>query len=340
MSNENNRVNWDAVRDLSERHGLCALSTAYGLPEICDPSHSRLLLDDVDIQPRWEIPDKIAISTTVTGGFYSKVTNPCQPISAKDIYESARECCLAGAPIVHIHARDAAGYNATDAALLHGIIDPLREEFPETVFDGCVVPWAGGGWEAMRAVLKDRLLDVTPINAVTTYCGDTLFSKPPHVMIEKARLCQKYGVKPQVAIYSDGDIDNAARYLIRSGLLDDPIHFLILPAIPGCSPMPNAKGMVENLMHLHNRIRDVAPEAVVMVCAAGRASSYLATQAVLLGLDIRVGMEDTVWMWPHKDTKIESNAAQFRMFSELCGLLGRTVCSPNDYRSAVGIPER
>ncbi len=340
MSNRDNKVNWEVVNALGDQYGFRAMPYFFGIPEICDPSHSVLLERDVDIQPAWDIPETIAISTAVTGAFYSKATNPNHPVTIDDIYNAARECCLAGSPIVHIHVRNEIGYNALDPQQFHKVIDPLRKEFPQTVFDGCLVPDDADCWDAMQVVLKDRLLDVTPINTVATYCGDTLFTKPPHVMIEKTRLCQEYGVKPQIAVYSDGDIDNASRYLIKSGLLEEPYHFNILPALPGCSPMPNAKAMVEGLMHLRNRILDVAPDAVIMVCAAGRASSYLATQAMLLGLNIRVGMEDTVWKWPHKNDKIESNAEQYKMYKTMAGMLGREVCTPNGYRKMIGIPGR
>jgi 3-keto-5-aminohexanoate cleavage enzyme len=312
----------------------------FGFPEACDPTYSAFLTKDVDIQPPWDIPDKVIISTAVVGGFFSKRNNPNLPITADEIYQSARECCIAGAPVIHVHVRDEKGYNVVDLNLFHQVIDPLRKEFPNVVIDGCLVPHFPEDWEKIVTAFKDGLLDTTPINTTATYCGDLLFAKPPHVIIEKTRLCQEYGVKPQIAVYSDGDIDNADRYLIKSGLLEKPYHFIILPALPGCSPMPNAKGMVENLMHLNNRIMDIDKDSQVMVCAAGRASSYLAALAVLLGLDIRVGMEDTVWKWPHKNDKIQRNADQFLAFKQLAGLLGREVGSPDDYRKKVGLVKR
>ncbi len=61
----------------------------------------------------------------------------------------------------------------------------------------------------------------------------SLFAKLPHVLIEKTRLCQELGVKPQVAVYSDGDVDNADRYLIKTGLLEKPYYWIILAALPG-----------------------------------------------------------------------------------------------------------
>ena len=329
------KINWSVIDEMNKQYGQYAVSNFYGLPEIVDPTNT-VFASGVDVQPPWKIPLKIAISTTITGALYSKQTNSNHPVTPVEIYNSAREVCLAGATIVHIHVRGEHGYNVLDPALFHQVIDPLKSEFPGTVFDGCLVA-SEGEWLGMLQVLKDGLLDTTPINTVATYVGDTLFCKPPHVMIEKTRLVQEYGVKPQIAIYSDGDIDNADRYLIKTGLLKKPYHFLILPALPGCSPMHNPKAMVECLMHSYNRIMDIDDSSVVMVCAAGRASSYLANLAVLLGLHIRVGMEDTVWKWPHRNDKIANNAEHFKGFKQLVEFLGRDVATADEYRKMIGL---
>ena len=333
------KVNWAYIEELKKQEEFKCIWMPYGLPEITDPVGTKYGIG-IDVQPAWNIPRKIAVSTTITGSFYSKRTNPNHPITPEEIYQSAREACLAGAPIVHIHVRDKDGYNTLDPELFHRVIDPLRKEFPQTVFDGCMVPMQNGEWDKMIDCLKSGLLDVTPINTVATYCGDSLFCKPPHVMIEKTRLCQEFGVKPQIAVYCDGDIDNANRYLIKTGLLQKPYHFIILATLPGGSPMPNQKAMVESLMHMNNRIMEIDDQAVTMVCAAGRASSYLATFAALLGLHIRVGMEDTVWKWPHRNEKIANNAEHFKSFQQLLGYLGRDVATPNEYRKMIGLPEK
>ncbi|HVI41640.1 MAG TPA: 3-keto-5-aminohexanoate cleavage protein [Anaerovoracaceae bacterium] len=339
MSNKDNKVNWEVIEKYKQQEEFKCIWNPYGLPEITDPTETVYGIG-VDVQPAWKIPEKIAVSTTIVGSFYSKKGNPNHPTTIKEIYNSACEVCLAGAPIVHIHVRKD-GYNVLDYDSFHEVIDPLRKEFPDVWFDGCMVPVSGNDeWETMVKLLKEGLLDSTPINTTATYCGDSLFAKPPHVMIEKTRICQEFGVVPQIAVYCDGDIDNADRYLIKTGLLEKPYHFLILPALPGGSPMPSAKGMVDSLTHMSNRIMEIDPGTVLMVCAAGRASSYLATMAALLGYNIRVGMEDTVWKWPHKNDKIENNAEHFRNFKQLLGLLGREVATADEYRAMLGIPPK
>jgi 3-keto-5-aminohexanoate cleavage enzyme len=172
---------------------------------------------------------------------------------------------------------------------------------------------------------------------VAAYCGDTVFVKPPHVMIEKTRICQELGVKPQVAVYSDGDIDNADRYLIKTGLLEKPYYWIILPTLPGGSPMQNPKAMVEVLMHYTNRIKEIDEGSQIVVCASGRASTYLTAFALLLGLHIRVGMEDSVWRWPHRDDKIKNNLETYMAAKQMIELLGREIIEPAEFRKLMGM---
>jgi 3-keto-5-aminohexanoate cleavage enzyme len=104
--------------------------------------------------------------------------------------------------------------------------------------------------------------------------------------------------------------------------------------------MHNPRQMVNGMMRLTELIYDIDRESIIIVCAAGRASSYLAIFAMLLGLHVRVGMEDTVWRHPHKDDLIQSNADHFRMFKAIAELMGRSVATGDEYRELIGLPRR
>ena len=97
--------------------------------------------------------------------------------------------------------------------------------------------------------------------------------------------------------------------------------------------MQNPKAMVEVLMHYTNRIKEIDEDSQIVVCASGRASSYLTTFALLLGLHIRVGMEDSVWRWPHRDEKIKHNLETFEAAKQMVGLLGREIVTPDEWRA-------
>ena len=59
-------------------------------------------------------------------------------------------------------------------------------------------------------------------------------------------------------------------------------------------------------MHYANRIEEIDEGSRIVVWASGRAFVYLTTFALLLGLHIRVGMENTLWRWPYQDEMIKS----------------------------------
>ena len=341
MSDEierSSKVHWDHVNAWLARGGFKTDWKVYGMPEILDPTTSRFV--DVDPMPKWKIPEKVMISTTITGAFFSKRANPHHPITVDEIRDSAEQCILAGAPNIHIHVRDDRGYNALDPQRFSDVILPLRERYPDVTFDGCLVAVNDKESALMESTMRLGLVDALPVNTTAICCGDNMFFKAPHVVIQKAQLAQEAGCKPLIAVDTDGDIDNARRFLVESGVVKTPCYWIILPALPGGSPMHNPEQMVDGLQRMVRAIRDFDPEGFLMVSAAGRASTYLATFAILLGLHVRVGMEDTVWHYPHRDDLLKHNVDHFNQIRDIARLLGRDLMTPSEYRLAINMPRR
>jgi 3-keto-5-aminohexanoate cleavage enzyme len=332
------RINWDLVNEGLARAENRMVWKPYGAPEIIDPRHTAF--HDADIQPKWDVPPKIIVQTAITGAFFSRRGNPNQPISVEEILASARECAAAGASAIHLHVRDERGYNVLDPDRFRAVVEPLRAEFPGISIDGCYVCALRGEWERMKEALDARLLDAVPVNTTAVFQGDALFAKPIPLMLEKTRLILESGARPIVAVYTDADVSNADRYLFKSGLLEAGQVWCLLPALPGCSPMDNPLQMVSGLLRITALIRDTDPDARILVCGAGRASSYLTTVAAALGLHIRVGMEDTVWRWPHRDDKLVSNRQALENGKQIAAALGRDVASFSEYRELVGLPDK
>jgi len=331
-------IHWDIVEKGVERAQERMVWKPYGIPEIIDPEHT--IFHDNPIQPPWEIDDRMIVQSAITGAFFSRRANPNQPISVEEILQSARECAANGASAIHLHMRDDRGYNVLDPEKFRAVVEPLREEFPGISIDGCYVTALPGEWDAMKKALKAGILDAVPVNTTAVYQGDSLFAKPVPMMLEKTRLILEAEAKPVVAVYADADVSNADRYLFRSGLLDQGQLWCVLPALPGCSPMDNPLQMINGLQRLTSLIRDVDPQSRILVCGAGRASSYLATAAAMLGLHIRVGMEDTVWRWPHRSDKLESNLQALDQGRQISELLGRKIADFSEYREIVGMPAK
>ena len=336
-------VNWDYIEEWKkpvnplgevDKDFQCVW-IPYGLPEAIDPEHTKYG-HGFQVQNKWKVPDKVMITQTITGAFYSKRGNPNHPISKEEILEQSLAVADAGAPNIHIHVRGEDGHNILCPKTFHYVIDPVRKYYPDRIISACM-PFQKGEWAKMIECLQDGLMDETPINTVAAFCGDTLFAKPPHVMIEKARILSELNCKAQIAVYSDGDIDNADRYLIKTGALKPPYYWVILPNLPGGSPVQSPKAMVEVLMHYVNRIQEIDKDSEIVVCASGRAGTYLASFAMLLGLNIRIGMEDTVWQYPHKDDKIKKNLDTWYQFSQMARLLGRDIYTAEEFKKKLGM---
>lgn len=186
-----NTVNWDFVQASLERARKRMIWKPYGLPQIVDPERSAFF--EGTIQPPWKVPEKIIISTAITGAFFTREANPMQPISPEDICAQARACASAGASTVHIHVRDDNGYNTLSLDRFRQVVDPLRAEFPDLAVDGCLVTALDGEWEEMKRVLDANVFDAIPVNTAAVYTGDALFAKPVPVILEKTRLVQEAG---------------------------------------------------------------------------------------------------------------------------------------------------
>jgi uncharacterized protein (DUF849 family) len=103
--------------------------------------------------------------------------------------------------------------------------------------------------------------------------------------------------------------------------------------------MWNPLSMAETLIGIIRRIKDVddAEHPMMVVAAAGRASSYLTSLAILLGCHVRVGKEDTIYTYPHSDEVIRSNKSVVEQTVAIARLLGREPMTGPEYRELAGI---
>jgi len=328
------KIDWERVRKGAKRDNNTIVWKAYGFPAIADLDCT--CFHDAPISEPWsDMPEKLIVSVAITGSFVRRDKNPNQPYSPDEIRASAREVLLAGASTVHIHVRDENGYFTLDPKRFRQVIEPLKEEFPDLAVDGCLVCGLPHDWQQFEKTIDTGLLDASPVNPTATYIGDSLLAKPVPILLQKTRMLLERGITPEIAVYTDGDVANADRYLIRSGLIGPGAVWLVLPALPGCSPMNNTRQMGYGLLRMAGLIQDVDPEAVIIVCAAGRASSALAMLAVSLGFHIRIGMEDTYYMHPHKNDIIESNLQTFEMAKSLATASGREVATRAEYKAMI-----
>jgi 3-keto-5-aminohexanoate cleavage enzyme len=82
----------------------------------------------------------------------------------------------------------------------------------------------------------------------------------------------------------------------------------------------------------------LAPNAVKGVCAGGRNWLPFTTLAMMLGFDmVRVGMEDSVYVYPHRDEKLATSAQAVRKVVNIANEIGREIATPDEARQIMGI---
>lgn len=291
---------------------------------------------NVAAMPKWDIPEKVVIGVAFTGSFLDKRQNPNQPMKTDEIIEDAKACVEAGASYLHFHVRDENGMNCGDPEGYHEIVDPLRKMYGDKiVIDGC--PLFGADFVEANAPVTDGLFEVGIVNPVCTFVGDNVRWLPPAAIKAQAEYFRALGKRVMVSIHDTASIDNVKRWLIDTDILEKPYFFGLLGDMPGMCYMPNPKAIFETLTLMINRLKELDPDCTFAVAGSGRASSYLTTAGALLGLHIRVGTEDTVWRFPHRDEKVTSNLQAFLDAKQICESLGREVATAEETRKILGI---
>jgi 3-keto-5-aminohexanoate cleavage enzyme len=292
---------------------------------------------DMRALPKWPIPELCAVTTAIVGSFITKKQNPNQPISTDEILKESLNSIEAGATAIHLHVRDEkTGIAVMDTSMLRKVIDPIREKYGDKVFvEGC--SFMGDTFEHQFSTVTEGLFELTYVAPFAGYAADTVRYQSPQLVQAGTEYMQEMGVAVGIGIQDTGNIDNMKRWLIDTGILKKPYHWGILAGIPGGLHMSSPRTMIESLSTMVNAIREVDKDPVITVLAGGRSQIYATTLAVMMGLHVRVGMEDTIWRYPHKDELLPDNGTVTKSICQVVEILGRRVATADEYRKMIGL---
>jgi 3-keto-5-aminohexanoate cleavage enzyme len=270
---------------------------------------------------------KLIITAALTGAEVTRAQQPALPISPDQIGQAAAECVLAGASIVHVHARNLDGSPTQDKAIYRQIITAIHARCD------VIVQVSTGGAVGMTA--QERLAPVTlkpemaTLSMGTVNFGDGVFMNHPADMEVFAQTMRAQGVKPELEIFDSGMLSTALRWL-KKGLIDGPLHVDFVLGVPG-----GMAGTPEALMYLKSQL---PPDATWTVAGIGAAQLPLGVMAILLGGHVRVGFEDNVFY--SKGELASSNAQLVARIARLSQELNRPVATPDEARTILGMTPR
>ena len=290
----------------------------------------------------------VIITCALTGAGDTTARSPHVPVTPKQIAAAAVEAAKAGATVVHCHVRDPeTGKFSRDVALYREVMERIREADIDIIVN--LTAGMGGdlhigpGENPMEfgphtdlvgpltrlAHVEALLPEICTLDCGTLNFGDgdTIYVSTPAQLRAGAKRIQELGVKAELEIFDTGHLW-FAKQLIKEGLLDDPLFQLCL-GIPWGAPADTTsmKAMVDNL----------PANAVWAGFGIGRMQMPMAAQAVLLGGNVRVGLEDNLWL---DRGVLASNGQLVERAAEILSRLGARVLTPAEGRVKMGLSQR
>ncbi|MGD8562109.1 MAG: 3-keto-5-aminohexanoate cleavage protein [Desulfarculaceae bacterium] len=281
--------------------------------------------------------EKVVVTVSVTGGIGSGDT-PNLPITPKQIADSTIEARQAGASVAHIHVRDPkTGDQSMDFKFYKEVFDRIRDR-SDILINLTLGPGA--------RVIPDNN-DPVGLGPGTTLCHPQ--KRVEHVVRLKPELCsldvgsmdfgrhvfvnysehiewmaeqiKEAGVKPEMEAFSLGHIA-IGKHLIETERVKEPAIFQLCLGVPG--------GIPATPLNMIAMKQALPANAIWAGFGIGASCFPMVAQAVILGGNVRAGMEDNLYL--AKGVRAKSNAELIERAVTIIRLLGKEPATPEEAR--------
>ena len=292
---------------------------------------------------------KVIITCAVTGSIHTPTMSPHLPITPEEIAAGAIGAAEAGASVVHLHARDPQdGRPSQDPALFRKFLRQIKAA------SDVIVNITTGGAATMP--VEERLQpaltlkpEIASLNMGSMNFGlyemiprygnwqhdwelpylsgsdERIFKNTFRDIAHILESCSGNDTRFEIECYDIGHLYTALHFLER-GLVKPPLFIQSVFGIRGgIGPHP------EDVMHMKRTCdRLFGNDYQWSVLGAGRNQMYIATQSAVLGGNVRVGLEDSLWIG--KGQLAQSNAMQVAKIRRILEELGLEIATPDETR--------
>jgi 3-keto-5-aminohexanoate cleavage enzyme len=274
----------------------------------------------------FELPsESVIITCAITGNKTTRQMNPNLPLTPKEQGIAAAQAVEAGASVIHLHVREDDGSESHRLERFEEAIYEIHSRVPEAIIE---VSTRGAVGEDID--YRGNCLDLKPemcsLNIGTLNIGDEVFLNDPHDVRKLAARIYEMGVEPELDMFDVGMMESAFT-LLKKGILREPMRFLLVLGIPG--------GVSADLRNLIHMVSLLPPGTHWTALGIGRFQLSIATHALLLGGNVRVGLEDTAYF--RKGEVAKSNAQLVERVARLSREFGREVATPEQARKMLGL---
>ena len=297
-----------------------------------------------------EMNQNVFITCAVTGSGGTQDKSPHVPRSPKQIADSAIEAAKAGAAVVHCHVRDPeTGAPSRDLALYREVTERIRDSEVDVVLN--LTAGMGGDMvfgdvenplpvkEASTDMVgaTERMAHIAEClpEICTLDCGTMNFAEADYVMTNTpgmlramGQMMTDLGVKPEIEAFDTGHLW-FAKQLVKERILDSPALVQLCMGVPWGAP--------DDLNTFMAMVNNVPSEWNWSAFALGRNEMPFVAASVLAGGNVRVGLEDNLFL---ERGVLATNALLVEKAVTIIENLGARVIGPEDVRQRLGLTKR
>lgn len=307
---------------------------------------------------------KLIINIAPGGSFIDRRHNPHLPVTTSEVAEDVSRAYEAGATMWHLHPR-----NPETGSIFMPLDKRLEihRQWCDAVFKAApeIIPNVGaiyvtppkleGSLIDQESILaqtraapvleplttfgpRNRYVEVAVVLCHTAALGGTRFLSfnSREGIISDVKYLQSKGIRMELCPFKHSDLSDIKKWVIEPGLVEPPVIVDTLLGVHNSTPAPLGMPGFEMLFTYVRML----PKGVLWQALIGsRAWLPLTVAAIILGADIvRVGKEDAVYMYPHKDEYIKDSGRVVEAVASIARYLGREVATPSEARKILGLP--
>ena len=292
--------------------------------------------------------NEVIVTCAVTGAGDTLGKHPEVPVTPEQISNAAIAAAKAGASVAHIHVRDPeTGLGSRDTNLFKEVVERIRDSKTDVVIN--LTAGMGGDWvpseenpsmpgpgtdmigpEERLAHVKEIHPEICSLDCGTMNFGNgnEIYISPPGYLREMASMIQEWGVKPELEVFELGQI-RFAKQMIKEGLINERPMFQICLGIPW-----GAEQTVDAMKVMKDELPTNASWASFGI---GRMQMPMAAAAVAMGGNVRVGLEDNLYL---EKGVLASNDQLVTRVIEIIQRMGSRVLSPKETRDKLKLKKQ
>jgi uncharacterized protein (DUF849 family) len=297
---------------------------------------------------------RVIISCAVTGAIHTPSMSPYLPVTPEQIADAAVGAAEAGAAIVHLHARDPetgkpdqspeafARFLPQIKQRCHAVVNLTTGGAPFMTVEERVRPAATFKPEVASLNMGSMNFGLYPmLNRFTEFKHDwerTALENSRDLVFRNTfrdiefvlRTLSDSGTRFEFECYDTGHLYSLAHFLDRK-LVQPPLFVqTVFGILGGIGPHP------DDVMHMKRTADRLFGDTYSWsVLGAGRNQLPIAAMAAAIGGNVRVGLEDSLWIGPGR--LAQSSAEQVARARQVVEGLGLELATPDDARVILGL---